>query len=130
MWGWTFGGLWGVVDYTTTFTILFGTTITFFGVLPAIHFSAALSVRARRSTSALSVPTATSMLKRGLPLNITVYFTLLSLRYSSLKAGHCASHTVPSWPSTCHSSSQMCGANGASTTIRSLKMALLTHFCE
>ena len=29
-WGWAFGGLWGVVDYTTTFTILFGTTITFF----------------------------------------------------------------------------------------------------
>ncbi len=39
--------------YTTTFTILPGTTITFLGCFPASHFAASLAFKAASSTSCI-----------------------------------------------------------------------------
>ena len=61
-------------------TILLGTTITFFGVLPSIHFSELGLFNANFSTSSLAVPLGTCILKRVLPLKETAYVTVDSTR--------------------------------------------------
>ena len=60
---------------------------------------------------------AYSFLKRSFPLTETGYSNELSTRYFSSQTGYCASQTEVVCPSVCHSSSAMCGAKGASSTV-------------
>ena len=75
------------------FTIFFGTIITFFGVLPSIHFCDCSSASTAAWMVLLSASAGNSIVKRALPLKEIVYFTLSSFKYSSLNSGQCASHT-------------------------------------
>lgn len=97
----------------------FGTTITFCMVLPERYFSVRSSARTAFSTTSFGVFTGKFIGKRTLPLKLTIIFTSSSLRYFSSYSGHLASHTLPLLPRACHSSSAICGANGAISTTRS-----------
>ena len=112
------------------FTIFFGTIITFFGVLPSIHFCDCSSANTAAWMVLLSASAGNSIVKRALPLKEIVYFTLSSFKYSSLNSGQCASHTEEVLPKASHYSSAKCGANGAKSTTRLLITALLRHFNE
>ena len=69
------------------------------------------------------------MAKRTLPLNCTPSRTLLSTRYFSSNTGHCASQMLVVWPIASHSSSAICGAKGARSTVKGSRMARAWHFC-
>src|SRR3954468_10222459 len=60
---------------TTIFTILPGTTITFFGTAPATNSATFGSVNAARSISSRAAETETSIVPRSLPLTCTASVT-------------------------------------------------------
>ena len=79
--------------------------------------------------SSFEASTGKSSVKRVLPLKETESVTLLSLRYSSQKAGQGASHTVVVCPRACQSSSLRCGVKGARSTMSCSSTSFERHFC-
>ena len=71
----------------TMLMILPGTTITFFGVRPSIHFCASGAATTSAWISAGGIDAAYSFLKRSLPLIETGYSKAFCFRYFSSQTG-------------------------------------------
>ena len=120
----------GVSGYLTTmFSILSGTWITFSTSLSSICLRTELSASAAALTESSSAPLRQVRRARSLPLTCTAMVTSFSTLLSGSKSGHGAFKTNYLLPRACHSSSEICGANGASSRINRLKVSMDTPPC-
>ncbi len=90
-----------------------GTTITFFGTLPATAASTLASASAAASTSAGEASAATVRWPRTLPLTWTGYSTTSSTRRAGSATGNGSKASDWGWPNRAQSSSATCGVTGA-----------------
>ncbi len=98
--------------HTTTLTILFGTTITRLGALPASARTISGSANAAVSATSLGVSLANCKVPRSLPLSCTAMVTVSSTKSASSASGQGELASSDLWPSACHSSSARCGVIG------------------
>src|SRR5262245_19683738 len=99
---------------TTTLTSGPFATTTFLIVLPAVCPLTAASASARSRSSSSDASARTLTRARTLPLICTGTTTSSAFATTGSKVGHAALVSPSAWPSMCHSSSAVCGANGDS----------------
>src|SRR6185437_1955998 len=104
--------------FTTRFTSLPGTTITFTTILPSILATTLASASAAAFTTSSLLPTGTVTTLTSLPFICTGISTSSSRRRSAFATGHGTRNTTPSPPICSHNSAAKNGAKGASSNTK------------